>query len=36
MYLIMAIDNLDSTFRMVYANQGVVLVMNDSLLGGLL
>ena len=36
MYLILAIDDLDSTLRMIYANQGVVLAMNDSIIGGLL
>ena len=36
MYLILAIDDLDSPLRMIYANQGVVLAMNDSIIGGLL
>lgn len=36
MYSILTIDELDSTFIMIYANQDVVLAMNDNIVGGLL
>ena len=36
MYSILTIDELDNTFIMIYANQDVVLAMNDNIVGGLL